>query len=72
MNFKILSSNNWLKLYIIYCNAYRQIKGSIFDNEFTINIFLRKLVLFEIYKILINRFTNSIIKLAIFQKFNNK
>ena len=72
MNSKILLNNNWLKFYIIYYNIYRQIEKSIFDNKFTINIFFRRLVLFEIYKILINRFTNSIIKLTIFQKLNNK
>jgi len=65
MNFKILLNNNWLKFYIIYYNAYRQIKELIFDNKFIINIFFRKLILFEIYKTLIDRFTNSIIKLII-------
>jgi len=72
MNSKILLSNNWLKLYIVHCNAYRQMEKSIFDNEFITNIFFRELMLFEIYKILIDGFTSSIIELAILQKLDNK
>ena len=72
MNFKILPNNNWLKLYIVRRDAYRQMRGLIFDNKFTINIFLRELVLFEIYKTLIDGFISSIIKLAMLQKLDNK
>jgi len=72
MNFKISPSDNWLKLYIVRCDAHRQMGGSTFDNEFTTNTFLRELVLFEIYKTLIDGFTSSTIELAMLQKLDNK